>query len=221
MHERQSQAWASNIIDADIHVTASFDFSHDVEKIQRILRSFSQVNQQLDDLSLSSIRIIELMSGMTMDEFQNELFRMSSTIESAIISDQESKSATCSGREKKPEYKRSAGRKRNWRAVSVARCCRRIWAEEEFASNPEKYGTTLIPNLLHPQGGTAEAEQQRQRFYGHLRNYAPQTQKHHRPGPFGRFLEDVFEVLGITQDDEQVVSAATALDSLKDLEHPE
>jgi hypothetical protein len=97
---------------------------------------------------------------------------------------------------------RPESQKRNWLAVSVVRECRHVWGEEHWAM---KYGEW---------GEGADYEE-------HMEKFPPKTQNHYRPGPFGRFVEDVFETCHVLNETGAVVSAATALESLQSFENQE
>lgn len=95
------------------------------------------------------------------------------------------------------EYRRVASKKRNWLAMSLTFECQIIWGTEKWI---ERNG--LPPrDFSHIDAALA---------------MSPKTQNHTRPGPFGRFVEDVFEVLEVRSRSGAVVSAASALDALRD-----
>ena len=89
--------------------------------------------------------------------------------------------------------------KRNYRVTAIVSACRNIWGEEHWC-------------LDHGEWGEGEAHDE------FVENFAPRSQNHYRPGPFGRFVEDVFEMLDVRTSDGGVVSAATALEALRSLE---
>jgi hypothetical protein len=105
--------------------------------------------------------------------------------------------------------------RRDWPAAAVADEARKIWAEEEWFSKPEKYG--VAPWLL-PEPNTEEerkAKEQRWReYHNHLAGYAPVSEKQDGPGPFGCFLNDVLDQLSV-----KTKHAASALRSLKDVQN--
>lgn len=106
--------------------------------------------------------------------------------------------------------------KRNWQAAAVAKVAREIWAEEEWRIHPDKYGHSIVFNALYifglPEKDAKQAMETRREYERHVREFANTTEKLHKPGPFGRFLNDILEVLGVRG------SAATALNSLRDAE---
>jgi hypothetical protein len=92
-----------------------------------------------------------------------------------------------------------ASPKRNYRATAIVRACRNIWGEEHWC-------------IEHGEWGEGDAH------YEFVESFAPRSQNLYRPGPFGRFVEDVFEILDVRTSDGGVVSAAAALEALQSLE---
>ena len=88
----------------------------------------------------------------------------------------------------------------NAEAVSVADECRIIWAEEKWHSESQRKTTFW------------DGEPSEYRCF--IDEYSPRHQNFYRPGPLGRFIEDVFEVLGIVNVSGEPVSAASALSAL-------
>ena len=114
-----------------------------------------------------------------------------------------------------PRFNRAPGRKRNWRATNVALTCKYIWGEESWLSSGGKIppSENCFKNAKIEISG-AETWEDFWRFESFLLSLSPRSQNHLRPGPFGLFIEDVFEKLGILTQDGNPVSAATALASL-------
>jgi hypothetical protein len=109
---------------------------------------------------------------------------------------------------------KEAGTRRNWKIAALAGICREIWAEQEWESDPIKYGKKPTLNIFSPKYLTNDNEERIQRYSKHIDEYANTTEKMDRPGPFGRFLESI---LGIVSDSEDVPpSAQTALRSWRD-----
>lgn len=92
----------------------------------------------------------------------------------------------------------------NVQAANIAETARWVWALEDWVSSGQSLEVKDGPN-----------------FDRHLRDHAPRTQQHYRPGPFGRFLEDIFAALGILARDGSEVTAATALDALTNRDRQE
>lgn len=99
------------------------------------------------------------------------------------------------------QKQRAVSPKLDLAAVSVADRCREIWANEVWFAEDLRQDNFFDP---------ASDEE----FQEIIDKYSPQSQNHYRPGPFGRFVEDVFEILEIVGADGVPVKAATALKSL-------
>lgn len=114
-----------------------------------------------------------------------------------------------------------SSKNRNWRAAAVARVCRGIWCDAMWlkmhSDIPIPCDATNLPTIESRNQAEARFEE----YCAFIEEKLPRSQHHHRPGPFGRFLEEVFVVLEIFSKDGFPVSAATALDSLKKIEHQE
>ncbi len=67
---------------------------------------------------------------------------------------------------------RPISQKRDWLAVSCVRACRSIWADEHWAIKHGEWGEGPEYELF-------------------MEDFPPQTLNHYRPGPFGRFVEEV------------------------------
>ena len=101
---------------------------------------------------------------------------------------------------------RFASEKISWEALSVADQCRILWAESAhmlrcFSQSSLEDNTDY--SYLYKDG-----------YHAYLENYAPISQKYDAPGPFGRFLQDVFEAMEIRGDDGCAYSAHSALRAL-------
>lgn len=97
-----------------------------------------------------------------------------------------------------PDY-RQANKKRNWRAMAVAEAARRAWGVEKWRIE------NGYPDIWKPGVQSAMWDE------------APTSQHHDRPGPFGRFLNDLMETLCIFDKTGAPVSAATALNALREI----
>jgi hypothetical protein len=101
-------------------------------------------------------------------------------------------------------------RKSDWPALAVADAARIIWAQEKWYEKPEIYGSEPVL-LPAPDNADEQAARQRlQEYLKHLDECAPRSDRQYKPGPFGRFLEDVLKSLDV---DTKI--AADALRSLK------
>ncbi|WP_143076417.1 hypothetical protein [Roseovarius lutimaris] len=88
---------------------------------------------------------------------------------------------------------------RNYQVISIASECRNAWGEEQWHIENGEWGEG--PDHEH-----------------FVENFAPKSQNHYHPGPFGRFMEDVFECLDVRTSQGNVVSAASALEMLQTFE---
>lgn len=93
-----------------------------------------------------------------------------------------------------------ANKKRNWRAMAVAEAARRAWGVEKWRKE------NGYPDIWKPEVQSA------------MWSDAPTSQHHDRPGPFGRFLNDLMETLSIVDKTGAPVSAATALNALREIQ---
>lgn len=108
-----------------------------------------------------------------------------------------------------------ASRKRDWCSAALAKTARRIWAEEKWLADPDRYGPPVINALaefLLPEHDREAHRIRRQMYEDHLRDFAPRSEKQYAPGPFGRFLEEVLNLYG------RDTSAASALRSMRQAE---
>jgi len=121
-----------------------------------------------------------------------------------------------SGISSRPEYKVQAAKKRDWRAVSVADFCRKMWGRSEWARLGRPYPVFSDGTLEAVLAPEATESSYHAAFRKFVEECAPRTEKFDAPGPFGRFLEDVFGALGIHGRGGQPLSAASALRSLKE-----
>ena len=104
-----------------------------------------------------------------------------------------------------------ASKKRDWRSAALAKTARKIWAEQKWQSNSEHYGP-VVPNELSilalPENERRAEKKRFLEYETHLEEFAPKTEKHDAPGPFGRLLSDILCVFGCSG------SAASALRSM-------
>lgn len=134
--------------------------------------------------------------------------------------------------------RKSASKKRNWQAAAIAFECRYIWGQRTliasgdfppaFLSNEERahMAKSLKENPLaksysSPATNDEVFEELAAAWEARVWEVAPKTQRYDDPGPFGRFLEEIFWQLQILGSDGSPFRAATALQSLTDLERKE
>lgn len=188
---------ASQILHAENMATVSFGVSTDADLISQIQvqirdlqRSFALLSRE-GTTFIPTGRAIQIiaqtmrqrpMEPHPVDAAKNSLLDLSSWLDEML---------------RHPEFKKQATRKRNWRAASVARACRRVWAVGHLNLRD---GTT---------GGNHYSL-----THGQLEALSPSSEKHDAPGPFGRFLEDVNLALDILDKHGEPFSAASALRSL-------
>lgn len=187
---------ALQIVYADDRATVTFGVSIDSElltqirsQILELQRSFALLSKEGKTFIPSShaVQIIEsAMKGHRephpMDTAQNSLRDLVDWLDEML---------------RYPEFKKQAGRKRNWRAASVAKTCKRVWALGQF-------------NLRNGVTGISHGKLTNDQ----LETLLPNTEKYDAPGPFGRFLEDVNLALDILDKNREPFSAASALRSL-------
>lgn len=100
-----------------------------------------------------------------------------------------------------PHYRSAKRHKTNWKAASVAVCCREIWGTfRQGCYNPDKISTENTPTDAYEIGVLAWLELN-----------APLTVHNDRPGPMGNFIQDVFTLLDITNEEGEPIRAASAL----------
>lgn len=209
-YERFSEYWASAILHAGLLARDRFQVSADVETFEKLERALNEVSRLSAELTYSGARAFSEECQMLWEGYPEDALRVG-------LANVEALRRAVTELRRSPTHRTAASRKLNWDAVSVAKECRSVWAQEEFDANPEKYGTVIL-NALNPDGWTEENRAARERFMLHLRDHAPKNEKNNRPGPFGRFVEDVYETLGIYGRDGEAVRAASALAALKRLE---
>lgn len=208
--------YAERIIYADIDDTHAFGASRDANNIKELHKTIKRATFLISELESTTIRHFNSHLGLISEgDFEGYsplmdlLFELSKA-DTALTSVRESSS-----------YSSLPSSKPNWRAIGVAKCCRVIWAEHARRSNPEKYGTEPINQLLtlsFTEDDRDNWSERREEYNRFIETHAPTSQNHNRPGEFGRFLEDIFQTLGILGKDGGPVKAATALDALKKIE---
>ncbi|WP_439521075.1 hypothetical protein [Marivita sp.] len=104
--------------------------------------------------------------------------------------------------------------RRHWQIAALAGICREIWAEQEWAVHPEKYGSQPAINVLSPNYYRDIDSGLSDRYKRFIEDFAPRTAKKDAPGPFGRFLTDVLDIVHTESNDPP--SAQSALRSWQD-----
>jgi len=209
----RTEGYVSDLLYAKNHWEACFAVSQHVADLQELEVALLRAKVIMDRLGkplfyeADSRRFAdEPFENFTLSEFDNELQRAVQFIR-AFRND--------------PDFEVAASPKRNWVAASVAETCKNIWGEEKAL---QIHGT-IAPHIVPPEQDIQSVEADSWDGYIKYKNYllslSPNTQNHLRPGPFGRFVEEVFECLSIRDKAGNVVSAATALDSLRTLKRPE
>lgn len=207
--------YAQRILFSYQFATRSFGHSNDSGKLKELEASIRRTKFLLGDLEHITKKDLDIQLAISREE--SEEFE-------AIISlfvDLQMAMRSVAYLRKREIYSKSTNAKPNWRAISVAKTCRKIWAECEWRAKPETYGPAPLNALIASSLGNDEKKKwddQLREYQCFLDDFAPRTQNHNRPGPFGRFLEDIFECLEVVARDGDAVTAATALDALKRIE---
>ncbi|SPJ31472.1 hypothetical protein [Falsiruegeria mediterranea] len=205
----------------DVHFSG-FGVSHDVEEIEQLRRHLSAIQQVASSLSPSTVQDIchaDWYRGLPYGEFPNLKDLKYSSILPEVLVHIEQLSLALNELEKNPTSKQRAGKKRNWRAIAVVAKCQKIWSEEHVLEEFRNSGRN--PGRLYPMIWHEDYEEQvkgRREFDEAVSLLKPKSAHNDAPGPFGRFVEDVFEVLGITGPRGEPVRAASALRSLAEVE---
>ncbi|TNC61326.1 hypothetical protein [Rubellimicrobium roseum] len=186
--QKLSSLHAGPIVDAAKRASLNFGASPDVEMLEKVERLCRKLDKALDALSPDTRRYIE---------FEKIAWReRNSTSILASCKDQLGRLGKAVGAlRNRKMFQATPHQKRNWRAASVAQECRKVWAVGNWSG----------PLFL------ARPPDEEERYQQHLRDFAPKHEKDATPGPFGRFLEDVLEVLEVEGAKGEIVSAASAL----------
>lgn len=211
-------AYAQAVLSADLRATHNFGHSNDSGKLKELEASIRRSAFLLRDLEYITKKDID--NELAIFHRDSEEF----TAFASLLFDLDVAMKSVAYLRKREVYSKSTNAKPNWRAISVAKTCRKIWAECEWRAKPETYGPAPLNALIAISLSNDEKKKwddQRKKYQCFLETFAPRTQNHSRPGPFGRFLEDIFECLGIVAQDGAAVTAATALDALQKIERQE
>ncbi len=207
---RQPHAWAKVLLDSAINGPLHFGLTEDLVKVEDLIRTLRRADELIAGLSPGTREIIvnhsKIWQMVARPNGPNLLVSSHSEIRRLldVLED-------VSGR-RLP--KRLAGLARNWRAAAVAGSCRIVWAAAKWESDGKTTPPLPVPQSLFwkvsqdfpVNDAWLEAE-----YSKFIALAAPTTEKHDAPGPFGRFIEDVFRVLGILGKNGEPFPAASAL----------
>lgn len=201
----RSAFYAQRLLFANDEPLRPFGLGAPPEKWETVRRAAKELKSSLLSVGLQGVREVGWSAPLWWDRDHPlgfEAYLVSGLVEEAASKRQElSKSLL------------PAGKKRDWRAAAIAKEARHIWAEQEWADNPKVYGQ-VPPNELSeiflPTSDRVSARQQQIAYSKHLEDFAPRSDKHDGPGPFGRFLNDILQTLSVS------CSSASALRSLSD-----
>lgn len=196
--ETIAQGYARTIIHADVAAEKWLGFSNDLPALEDLSRALRDVRRAFNSLSLHTQLSFQRLG-------YEDLIELMVRAELA----EESVSARIRSERSVPV----AGAKRNWRAAAVADACRTVWAAEDWHSRVT--GTSLEWASGGVNALAAFSDPDRMEvcrvYYEWIRSMAPEHDKADAPGPFGRFLEDVAEGLGIKGRNGTRLTAASAL----------
>lgn len=204
--------WARSLIDASLNETLSFGLAADALAIEKLRRDVIAVLQGIETLSASTTRFTptsrsrQAIVSALMGKEPGSIYQEAS-LNLHVLLDWVTEVG------KAPAFRRQAKGGRNWRAASVAMSCRNLWgfAQWHILGKPSPSDDFLAQIATI---GVDQAEFLQQEKAKFILNCAPRTEKHDAPGPFGRFLEDVLETLGIVGRDGHRLSAHSALRAL-------
>jgi hypothetical protein len=204
--------WAQTVIDANENSTLTFGESSDADAVAGLRHDVLCVLRGLDALSLSTLnftprtRTKEVIAGILLGKEPGAIYRDTSVALHALL-------GWLNDLAKEPAFRRQAKGGRNWRAASVAVACRNLWGfgQWHIQGHPDPHSRL---RLAKSDLELAEAQRLASAKVTFVMNCAPRSEKYDAPGPFGRFLEEVFEVLEIRGRDGSIVSAHSALRAL-------
>lgn len=195
--ERLEVFLAHQILEHSHFSRARWDVSPDGNRLQEIEHHLRQVNRLLEELTNETQLEMCQGSNLIVQEQPKELHLELHSVSTEAV-------RVISFLRRFPNYQSSMSQRTNWRAASVATCCREHWGI--FRQGCFKQGAKAIgwaplgPADMAPNGTTPSP----------LIN-APLTAHNDRPGPMGLFIEDVFSILDITNDEGEPIRAASAL----------
>lgn len=209
----RTERYVSDLLYAKYHWEACFAVSQHVVDLQELEAALLRAKVILDRLGKplfyeadSREFADQQLENFNLSEFSNELQRSVQFIKAF---------------RNEPDLEILASPKRNWVAASVAETCKYIWGEEKALQIHGTLALHIVPPEQENQGVQTNDWDDYEKLENYLLSLSPHTQNHLRPGPFGRFVEEVFECLSIRDKVGNVVSASTALDSLRTLKCPE
>lgn len=210
--------WAGMVVEADANDTLLFGVSEDALALETLLRNTRSTLKGVKSLTMATKGfkprmhtawvVRNMIAGQERDVFneaEQALLNLEAWIEGIVEHD---------------TFRTQAKKSRNWRAASVAHMCRIVWAAAHWELSSRPLPKQRLNALAWPFGETEEDDQLTKRlrieYSTYLADYAPKSEKYDAPGPFGRFLEEVFLTLGILGKDGNAFPAASALRSLAD-----
>lgn len=194
------EIYSRAIVRADTRAPEELGYSREAEAIQSITRMTRHLREALKGLSPATRYDIELAKHSEFGEKLSKGPHGYTPVLQSVVSELERLEKTLVKYRKRTPRRPMANQKRNWRAASAANIARRVWAAAYW------------------EGGHEDSGDQSQLDYStHLETFAPRSEQHDKPGPFGRFLEAINAELDILDRNGDPVSAATALGSLKSL----
>lgn len=203
-----SAYYAARLNEASKVPLTAFGLGPSVEKWEKLRRSARQFCDALDEIGIQGIREVALYAPPWWDSelpLGHEARFLAELVGEVAVD-----------LERKAKSSPAVGAKRDWKAAALAKVAREIWAENEWFSNPAVYGErppNSLGDLLLPPHERVEARDIRRAYHRHVSSFAPRSDKHDGPGPFGRFLADILSALSVGS------SPASALRSLKDAEN--
>ena len=203
----QSDLWSLRIISADVNSREIFGLTatEDVEALTTLERALREFEHKFKKLSSAAVREI--------DEVSHALGKEDGWI--GLFVDVERFRRTLLHVQGLRRAKSRDGGKRDWRAVSVAKQCRDVWGREQVDERMRRAGEPPPQNELTEGGLTDAATRQRDEYKLKITRSAPRVDHNDRPGPFGVFLEEVFDAMDIHGRGGESIRAASALKSLK------
>lgn len=207
--------WANLILDAARDSSLFFGKAPDSEVVADLLRASRQTRLAISKLSestrakvMSNTEIWRLVSGKGDYDLVAAAESILTQLEDVV-----------GDLSKSRPYRVKATKSRNWEAAAVAGVCGIIWGTALLERAGGRLPASSRPNWIFARTenvGEVEVARLQRQFYDQARELTPTSEKHYKPGPFGRFIEDIFEAIGVIGKDGNPFPAASALRSLKE-----